>query len=72
MQFLPKARQLFRTYYISEWFRGRPRESKSGRKIERTIIPKRRQGFSRPCELLSKIHSGFRKTAEPLYRLHNK
>ena len=59
--FFPKARQLFRTYYISEWCRGRPRESKSGRKHERTIIPKRRQGFSGPCGLLSKIHPGFRK-----------
>ena len=36
--------------------RGRPRESKSGRKNESTIIPKRRQGFSGPCGLLSEIH----------------
>ena len=36
-----------------------PEKVRPGRKNERTVLPDRRQGLSRPCGLLSKIYSGF-------------
>ena len=72
MQFFPTTCQFLEAHYIREWSRGRPREIKSSRKKERTIFPERRQGISRPCELLSEIYSGIGKTTEPLNSLMNK
>ena len=61
--FLPKACQLLDAHCIREWRQVRPRESKSGRKNERTIIPEGCQGLSRPCGLLSEPCSGSRKNS---------
>ena len=61
--FFPKACQLLDAHCIREWRRVHPRESKSGRKNERTIIPEGCQGLSRPCLLLSEICSGFWKNS---------
>ena len=49
----------FGAHYIRELSQGRPRERKSGRKNERTILNERCHGLSRPCGLLSKIYSAF-------------
>ena len=40
-----------------------PEKVRAVEKMKKTIIPKRGQGFSGPCGLLSKIHSGFRKNS---------
>ena len=61
--FFPKTCKLLDAHCIRERRRVQPRESKSGRKNERTIIPEGCQGLSRPCGLLSEICSGFRKNS---------
>ena len=72
MQFSPKACQFLGAHYIRKWSRGRTRESKSGGKNERSILPERRQGFFRPCSYYLKFVPDFGKTAESQYSLMNR
>ena len=69
MHFSPNACQFFGAQYIREWSRGRPRESESGRKNERTILPEKRQGHLRYNQKCIPV-SG--KTAQAPYKLLNK